>query len=85
MIQFECPKCHVCYEVDDDLAGARVACSECDTRFYVPVPTAEWISTQPAETTAPQFAEEPLASAAEMKVESSEEITGSAKRCRTGE
>ena len=36
MIRFKCPKCLAEYEVEDELAGARVACSECDTHFYVP-------------------------------------------------
>ncbi len=77
MIQFECPKCHVCYEVDDDLAGARVACSECDTRFYVPVPMADGSSPPPAEEPAPRLAEEPSAPPEGMKAVSSEEDTES--------
>ena len=36
MIKFNCPKCHTEFEVDDELAGARVACSECDMHFQVP-------------------------------------------------
>ena len=36
MIKFRCPNCHTEFEVEDELAGARVACSECDTRFQVP-------------------------------------------------
>ena len=36
MIRFKCPNCHTEFEVEDELAGARVACSECDTRFQVP-------------------------------------------------
>lgn len=36
MIKFNCPNCHTEFEVDDELAGARVACSECDTHFQVP-------------------------------------------------
>jgi ubiquitin-protein ligase len=77
MIQFECPKCHVCYEVDDDLAGARVACSECDTHFYVPVPMAEGSPPPPAEEPAPRLAEEPSAPPEGMKAASSEEDTES--------
>lgn len=37
MISFNCPNCGAQFEVEDELAGARVACSECETRFYVPV------------------------------------------------
>lgn len=36
MIKFNCPNCHTEFEVDDELAGARVACSECDMHFQVP-------------------------------------------------
>ena len=36
MIRFKCPNCRTEFEVEDDLAGARVACSECDTHFQVP-------------------------------------------------
>ena len=36
MIRFKCPNCQTEFEVEDDLAGARVACSECDTHFQVP-------------------------------------------------
>ncbi len=36
MIRFKCPNCQTAFEVEDDLAGARVACSECDTHFQVP-------------------------------------------------
>ena len=36
MIRFKCPTCQTEFEVEDELAGARVACSECDTHFQVP-------------------------------------------------
>ena len=36
MIRFKCPNCQTGFEVEDELAGARVACSECDTHFLVP-------------------------------------------------
>jgi len=38
MIRFECPNCHAIFEVADDLAGAYVACSECEADFRVPTP-----------------------------------------------
>ncbi len=41
MIKFNCPYCKIEFEVEDALAGARVACSECDTHFYVPAPAEE--------------------------------------------
>lgn len=37
MIKFKCPNCHAEFEVDDELVGARVACSECNTHFQVPM------------------------------------------------
>lgn len=36
MIRFKCPTCQTEFEVEDELAGVRVACSECDTHFQVP-------------------------------------------------
>lgn len=36
MISFSCPNCGAQFEVEDELSGARVACSDCGTRFYVP-------------------------------------------------
>lgn len=36
MISFNCPNCGAPYEVDDELIGARVACSSCDAHFTVP-------------------------------------------------
>jgi len=36
MISFSCPKCGVRFEVDDELSGARVECSECHEHFNVP-------------------------------------------------
>ena len=36
MIRFCCPNCQTEFEVDDELAGAHVACSECDMHFQVP-------------------------------------------------
>jgi predicted Zn finger-like uncharacterized protein len=36
MISFNCPNCGTQFEVEDELSGMRVACSECDTRFNVP-------------------------------------------------
>ena len=36
MISFNCPNCGAQFEVDDELLGARVACSGCGTHFIAP-------------------------------------------------
>ena len=43
MIRFRCPNCQTEFEAENKLAGARVACSECDAHFQVPtsVPNEE--------------------------------------------
>lgn len=47
MIQFYCPNCRAYFEVDGNLAGARVACSECDTHFQVPMPPPQPVQAPP--------------------------------------
>ena len=47
MIQFYCPNCRAYFEVDDNLAGERVACSECDTHFQVPMPPPQPVQAPP--------------------------------------
>ncbi len=41
MITFNCPNCGAQFEVEDELAGARVQCSACDAHFSVPTIPAE--------------------------------------------
>lgn len=41
MICFNCPTCGSGYELDDSLAGSKVQCSDCNTKFFVPAPTVE--------------------------------------------
>lgn len=44
MISVVCPQCGVLYELDDEWAGKRVACGECDTHFTVETTPSEPIN-----------------------------------------
>ena len=53
MISFSCPNCGAQYEVEDELAGARVACSDCDVRFNVPTGLSQSALAPTCEVAAP--------------------------------
>jgi predicted Zn finger-like uncharacterized protein len=38
LITFACPSCHTRLAVDDDLAGKKIKCRNCDARVVVPEP-----------------------------------------------
>ena len=49
MIAFNCPNCGAQFEVEDELAGARVQCLACDAHFNVPTILAEVASMSASE------------------------------------
>lgn len=53
MIQFECPNCHAFFEVDDSMAGARAACSECDAHFQVPTSDSKAVNSSVEDSKEP--------------------------------
>lgn len=68
MISFNCPNCGAPFEVGDELSGARVACSECNTHFSVParpspapgVPASEALTVSPVKGTMSGLAQNPV-------------------------
>ena len=54
MISFKCPNCGAQYEVEDERAGTRVACSECDVRFNVPTGPSQSDLAPTCEVEAPR-------------------------------